>query len=257
MDGKQIKVATITKDKLNLTTGSGNDPATVNQMNTAINNALYSKAWKDPVRVAVFTNVNISNPGTAVFDGVTLNNGDPVLLGGQSTASQNWIYIFNGSGVAMTRRSQDSSPYVQSEDAVLVQEGTKAGLAYKITTLNPITLDTTSLTVSAFSTVVSATPTTSNKFMAASITAVDGDVACSTGLANTPNNSSFVKVNINGDEPEIGNGVKTKACYFSGDSGSTARAFGSVVSGDKLYWNGSIAGYQLAVTDLISFEYDV
>jgi hypothetical protein len=93
--------------------------------------------------------------------------------------------------------------------------------------------------------------------MAASVTTTNGDVACVTGMISTPNNGSFVKVTINGDEPEIGDGVKTKDCYFSGDAGATAKAFTTIIAGDKLYWNGSIAGYQLAITDKISFEYNV
>src|SRR5262245_57603746 len=40
--------------------------------------------WKAPVRVLMTTNVTISNPGTAVFDGVTLTAGDRVALVGQT-----------------------------------------------------------------------------------------------------------------------------------------------------------------------------
>jgi hypothetical protein len=93
--------------------------------------------------------------------------------------------------------------------------------------------------------------------MTASVTIIDGDVACATGIASTPASGSYVKVTINGDEPEVGNGLKTKDCYFSGDSGATARAFNTIISTDKLHWNGSIAGYQLAITDKVSFEYNV
>ncbi len=53
--------------------------------------------------VATNTNTTISNPGTAVFDGVTLSNGDTVLLYGQATGSQNGLWTFNGSSSALTR----------------------------------------------------------------------------------------------------------------------------------------------------------
>ena len=92
--------------------------------------------------------------------------------------------------------------------------------------------------------------------MEANTTDIDGDVACTTPVITTPNAFSFVGVDINGDRPEIGNGVKTKDCYFSGDSGATARLFTDIVATDKLHWNGTIAGYQLAITDKISFEYN-
>jgi len=76
-------------------------------------------------------------------------------------------------------------------------------------------------------------------------------------VVTTPASGSYISVLVNGDCPEVGNAIKTKACYFSGDSGATARAYSAVIATDKLYWNGSIAGYQLAVTDSISFEYNV
>jgi hypothetical protein len=109
--------------------------------------------WKAPVRVASTGNVTISNPGTAVFDGVTLANGDRVALILQSTGSQNGIYVFNGSGLAMTRASDaDTSAEVKSGLSFWVNEGTaNADTAWTLTTNDPITLDTTSLTFVQFS----------------------------------------------------------------------------------------------------------
>jgi hypothetical protein len=98
-------------------------------------------------------------------------------------------------------------------------------------------------------------PTVSNKDMVAEVTVNDFDEACATGIAATPVRDSYVQVFVNGVKTAVGNGVKTKACYFSGDSGTTARAISAIVSGDKLYWVGSVAGYQLAVTDLIDLDY--
>lgn len=70
------------------------------------------------VQVAATGNVTIANPGTAVFDGITLPNPTGVtanyprgnnetarriLLWKQTTSVQNGIYLFNGSSAAMTR----------------------------------------------------------------------------------------------------------------------------------------------------------
>ena len=54
------------------------------------------------------TSININNPGTNVFDGVTVpSTGSAtlrrILLINQSTASQNGVWIFNGSANALTR----------------------------------------------------------------------------------------------------------------------------------------------------------
>lgn len=111
--------------------------------------------------------------------------------------------------------------------------------------------------------VVSATPVRANKGMSASTTTADGNLACATAVATTPATSSAaggaIGVQVNGVSYLVGDGTKVAAdCYFSGNGGTTARALRSVVAGDLLYWQGSIAGFELsAVTDKISFIYEV
>lgn len=62
-------------------------------------------------------------------------------------------------------------------------------------------------------------------------------------------------VMINGIKAELGSGIKTADCYFSGDTGSTARAIGDIASGDSLYWNGSSV-FTLETSDVIDFIYN-
>jgi hypothetical protein len=54
-------------------------------------------------KVVMTTNVVVSNPATAVFDGITLVTTDRILLTGQTAQAENGIYVFNGSAVALTR----------------------------------------------------------------------------------------------------------------------------------------------------------
>jgi len=82
----------------------------------------------------------------------------------------------------------------------------------------------------------------------------DGELATLTEI-ETPYNDSFVEIYINGLLTSIGDGVKTKHCYFSDDAGVTAKLINNITYGDLLYWNGSIAGYQLTIVDIISFLY--
>ena len=90
-----------------------------------------------------------------------------------------------------------------------------------------------------------------DRFLPAETTAADEDIATLSTLSNTPINGCYVEVKVNGIEYEVGDGVKTKSCYFSGNGGTDARGFlsthpnGQVQSGDELYWNGSIAGFEL------------
>lgn len=92
-----------------------------------------------------------------------------------------------------------------------------------------------------------------NVDMTASVTTTDFQVACATAIAATP--IGYVQVFVNGVLQSLGNAVKTKSCYFSSDSGTTAKAYGSIASGDLLYWVGSVAGFQLAATDRITLGY--
>jgi len=104
------------------------------------------------VRAASTGNINTASPGTTI-DGVTLANGDRVLLKDQSTGSQNGIYVFNGSGSAMTRSTDaDTSVEVNPGMFTWVEEGTvNADSGWILTTNAPITLATTSLTFTLFS----------------------------------------------------------------------------------------------------------
>lgn len=96
-------------------------------------------------------------------------------------------------------------------------------------------------------------PSTLNKGMIASVTAADFAVACATAIGATP--SGLVDVRVNGQSQTLGDGVKTKDCYYSGDAGTTARASTAIVSGDLLYWVGSVAGFQLDATDRVDFYF--
>ena len=106
-----------------------------------------SLTWKQPARVASTADVTIATAPAAI-DGVTLNNGDRVLLKDQAIASQNGIYDFNGVGVAMTRSSDfDEDSEVVAGTVVAVEEGTdNADRIYLVTSDNPLIVDTDPIT---------------------------------------------------------------------------------------------------------------
>lgn len=101
-----------------------------------------------------------------------------------------------------------------------------------------------------------ARPSASNKAMTAALTAADFALACATAIAATPA-GDYVRAFVNGLAVELGDGVRTKDCYFSADGGATARAISAIAAGDHLYWVGSVAGYELATTDRIDLDYEV
>ena len=111
--------------------------------------------WKNSVRATTTTNINLasaSDPGAQ--DGVTLSNGDDILLKNQTTASENGIYtaVTATDPTTWIRRSDaDSSAEVNAGMAVAVEEGTLyADSIWILTTNDPITLNTTSLAFARF-----------------------------------------------------------------------------------------------------------
>jgi hypothetical protein len=107
-------------------------------------------AWKDGCRVATQSNLNLASPG-ATIDGITMASSDRVLVRSQSTASQNGIYVWNGSAVAMTR-ALDASTFPELEQAVTtVEEGTSAATSYRQDQING-TIDSSSISWVTFGT---------------------------------------------------------------------------------------------------------
>lgn len=108
---------------------------------------------KANVRVATTANIDLSSAPSSI-DGVTLSSGDRVLVKDQSTGSQNGIYVFNGTGSAMTRSADaDGSPAneVTSGMYCFAIEGTaNAESGWLLTTSDPITVGTTALTFAQF-----------------------------------------------------------------------------------------------------------
>lgn len=107
-----------------------------------------SLAWKTPVRSAAIIQISVAAPGTSTIAGVTLVIGDRILLTNQNgdfaAHIDNGIYIFQGSGVALTR----APDYDDAFDAVCglsvyVEEGDQIRDVFQLVTPNPITIGAT------------------------------------------------------------------------------------------------------------------
>lgn len=124
---------------------SAQDAATKNY----VDNMAAGLDFKPSCRVATTANITLS--GTQTIDGVTVSAGDRVLVKNQATASQNGIYVVSAS--TWTRSTDaDGATEVTANAFVFIEEGTtNADTAWVLTTNQPITLGTTSLTWSQFS----------------------------------------------------------------------------------------------------------
>lgn len=118
--------------------------------NTLINFAAFDRVFS--VRVSSASNITVTAPG-ATISTVTMNSGDRVLLRGQTTASENGIYVYNGSASPLTRAlDYDENNEVHAGDLVVIEEGTFAEQVYILATNNPIVVGTTALVYTSLGT---------------------------------------------------------------------------------------------------------
>jgi hypothetical protein len=169
--------------------------------------------FKDSVRVAT-TGSNISlSSAPAAIDGVTLSSDDRVLVKDQSSGAENGIYVFNGSGSAMTRATDaDANAEVTSGMFTFVTEGSvNADSGFVLTTDGSITVGSTVLAFAQFSGA--------------------GQITAGTGMTKTGNT---LDVEVDGQSLEISSdALRIK--------GITQTATGDLIFGNT---NGANTGYQ-------------
>lgn len=74
--------------------------------------------------------------------------------------------------------------------------------------------------------------------------------------AFTPRAETVPMVYVNGILVTVGDGVKTKDCYFAAaGTPGTAISFASLTGNEDLQWNGSVAGYELDTSDVIECHF--
>lgn len=104
--------------------------------------------FKESVRAISTSNIDLYN-GVASIDGVALDDGDRVLVAGQTNAAENGIYKYSETGPPAFVRAPDAdaSGEVSAGMYCFVEEGTLYhDTGWVLSTNNPITLGTTGLT---------------------------------------------------------------------------------------------------------------
>jgi WD40 repeat protein len=153
---------------------------------------------KDSVRVASTGNIDLaSSTDPNPIDGVTLSDGDRVLLKDQTTASENGIYV--------AQTATDPSTWTRSADAdedvevtaglyTFVEEGTdNADNGFVLTTNDPITVGTTDLAFTQFSGAGQVIPGDGLSKSGNTLDIVAGDIA-GTGLKEDTSNPPNITV---------------------------------------------------------------
>lgn len=232
---------------LNMGSFQINDLATPSLSTDAANKgyvdaAINGLTWKGPVSAYSNTNVPLTGGATLTIDGYSVQNGDLVLLGNQTTASQNGEYTASGIGTAYTLTANGNP--TAAGDAWLVLNGTTyANSAFVATAAVPaaafvefagptsliftaplvLTGNTVTITQSSGSAngYLSSTDwnTFNNKQAAGNyITALTGD-----GTASGPGSAAFTLATVNSNTGTFasvtvnGKGLVTAAAALSGD----------------------------------------
>jgi hypothetical protein len=113
---------------------------------------IFNLDYKQSTRVVTTTNITLTSGAPNSVDGVTLSLNDRVLVTGQTTGSQNGLYLVTtlGSGANGTwARTSDGNETGEIEAGmiVMVTEGTiYADTQWKLITDDPITIGVTALT---------------------------------------------------------------------------------------------------------------
>jgi hypothetical protein len=147
-------------------------------------------------RVYVATNIDLSTDLEAgdVIDGITLVAGDRVLVNGQSTQSQNGIYVVQASGAAVRATDFDTPTEVKSGDFVFVSVGTNYANTGWVQTLSPATIGADPISFTQFS--------GAGTYLAGDGLSLNGstfsvDVTPTSGNASLTNTGGAVEVKVN------------------------------------------------------------
>jgi hypothetical protein len=198
---------------------------------------------------------NLYGTNDATAGGPSLAAGGQLLgtiQGGDGTAPGTILQITGFKYLFIQRTAGSTAGSVLAWGTSVVTGG-GGGAVSSVTGIGPIIASPTTGAV-----VVSApslgSPTTNNKNMVALTTVADAQQATATAIAVTP--KGYVRVYVNGAAYDAGDTVLGTVCFF-GPNATTAHAQGSIVAGDLLWWNGSVAGFQLdTTTDILDFDYN-
>ena len=195
-------------------------------------------SWKDSVRAASTANVTISGPGAAI-DGVSLSQGDRVLLKNQTDATENGIYVWDSAATAMVRSTDMDAGSEFPGAAVFVREGSAANADIGfVCSTDSVTLGSTDIVFVEFTGAynVEAGAGLSKSGNVLSVNAGDGLIISGDDVAIQVAGSGGLELNADSIQVKPNNGVQTDS------NGLTLRLAGG--NSTIEYDSGETAGQQ-------------
>jgi trimeric autotransporter adhesin len=114
---------------------ASSDAVTLGQVQALLNGLF----WKGPVQAYANSNFALTGGATLTIDNYSVQNGDNVILGNQTIASQNYVYVASGIGTAyvLTLVTGSEAPTAIG-DAYLIEKGTVYGnSAFQVNAISP------------------------------------------------------------------------------------------------------------------------
>jgi hypothetical protein len=223
-----------------------------------LQNAIAGLSWKE--RVVASSIVNVAITGLPTMDGIgPILSGQRVLLLNNTNPVENGIWV-TAVG-AWTRPVDFPIGGGATNAAVFVAEGTARADTAWVCTDDPgnDVIGTDQLTFVQFSGgAASNRPTLADKRLTPAASA--GVDAFNTTLALAAAPIGYCAVNVNGIIANIAqsNAQRTTSDgYFSADGGVTALAQGALTAGAVLFWNPTVAGYNITTAMFVDFLYNV
>jgi len=168
------------------------DAANKGWVNSQISDYIQGLDVKESVRVATTQNISLSTP-PATIDGVTMANGERVLVKNQTDDTENGFYIYNSGGMTRSNDADETDELSGGTFAFVEEGGGQANSGWVVTANGSLVPGTDSVTFSQFS-------------GAGSITAGDGLVKNGNSIDFVAADSSLT-VGANNVAVNAGNGL--------------------------------------------------